>query len=585
MTATLDPSAIREALEFLEPHERDRVSELIAEIKGQLPTEPLVEYQHRPLEFCADVLGVSRNTLVWSLNGYGADYQWDGTSDPIAAVFLAVAAGRRVIGVESATTTGKTFLGACIVLWFLGCFKNATVVTVAPKEKQLELHIWKEIGKLWPGFKARFPSAELTHLRIRMLPNSDAWAAHGFIAGVAANEVEGSATKAQGFHAEHMLIVYEETPGISPAIMMAFRQTCRAPHNIRIGFGNPDNIHDELHKLCTSPGALHIRISALDHPNVVRDDPSIIPGAASREAIEEERLADDQLEEAPLYKSRIRGISPAQSKHAMIKMEWLERAAKNYDDPEIRKRMSIGPKARGVDVANSESGDRAAVARYIGSVLEEVESFQCPDANDLGTAVALEAVEEGINAIDIGVDAIGVGAGCVNEARRTKGLENIQALYSAVPAYQGDQKDDAGKTWEWVPDANRFYNLRAQMWWTMREDLRLNRLAIRRSSSLFKQLTSVEYRIFSGQVRVEEKDDIRKRLGSSPNDADAAIYGNFVRTRAVMAAKHGYRTAEQGRDPQGDYDELVERRRDEEDVEMAGIRTVGHDFEQLGGGF
>jgi hypothetical protein len=31
-------------------------------------------------------------------------------------------------------------------------------------------------------------------------------------------------------------------------------------------------------------------------------------------------------------------------------------------------------------------------------VLYEVESFQCPDANDLGTAVAIEAVEEGSNA-------------------------------------------------------------------------------------------------------------------------------------------------------------------------------------------
>jgi hypothetical protein len=95
-----------------------------------------------------------------------------------------------------------------------------------------------------------------------------------------------------------------------------------------------------------------------------------------------------------LYKSRIRGISPEQSKMAMIRMEWLERAAKNYEDPEIRKRMSIGVKARGVDVANSESGDKAAIARFQGSVLYEVESFQCPDANDLGTAVAIEALRK-----------------------------------------------------------------------------------------------------------------------------------------------------------------------------------------------
>jgi hypothetical protein len=582
MTATLDPTTIREALDFLEPHEVNRVSELLEEIKGQMPVEPLEQYQQDPLGFCEDVLGVSRNTLVWSLNGYGADYKWDGTPDPIAAVFHAIAQGRRVIGVESATTTGKTFLGACVVLWFEGCWKNSLVVTVAPKQEQLELHIWKEISKLWPGFKKRFPQAELTHLRIRMIPGSDVWAAHGFIAGVGANETEASATKAQGFHAEHMLIIFEETPGIKAAIMMAFRQTCRAPHNIRVGFGNPDNIHDELHKLCTSPGALHIRISALDHPNVVRNDPSIIPGAASAEAIEEERLADDQLEEAPLYKSRIRGISPAQSKHAMIKMEWLERAALNYEDNEIRKRMSIGVKARGVDVANSESGDRAAVARFQGACLDEVESFQCPDANDLGTAVAIEAVEEGINALDIGIDAIGVGAGCINEARRTKGLENIIAIYSGVPAFKGDMKEDNGKTWEWVPDANRFYNLRAQMWWMFREDVRLNRLAIRRNTALFKQLTAVEWRPFNGQVRVEEKEETKKTLGSSPNDADAAIYGNFVRTRSIDPPAYLPKTTEYGRDPAGETLTFVPAL---DDDSVGNFRTDNHDFEQLGSGF
>lgn len=581
MTATLnDPRAIREVLDFLEPHEVNRVSELLEEIKDQMPVEPLVEYQKDPLGFCEDVLGVSRNTLVWSLNGYGADYQWDGTPDPIAAVFLAVAAGRRVIGVESATTTGKTFLGACVVLWFEGCWKNATVVTVAPKEKQLELHIWKEIGKLWPGFQARFPQAELTHLRIRMVKGSDAWAAHGFVAGVAAKEVEGSATKAQGFHAEHMLIVFEETPGISPAIMMAFRQTCRAPHNLRLAFGNPDNIHDELHKLCLSPGALHIRISAIDHPNVVRSDPSIIPGAASREAIEEEKLADDAGEEAVLYKSRIRGISPEQSKMAMIRMEWLERAARNYDDVSLRTRLSEGVKARGVDVANSDSGDRAAVARFQGSVLYEVESFQCPDANDLGTAVALEAIEEAIAAIDIGIDAIGVGAGTVNEVRRANGYENVQALYSAAAAYKGDMKGATGQTYEWVPDANRFFNLRAQMWWTLREDLRQNRLAIRRNANLFRELTSVEYRIFSGEVRVEEKAELKKRLGNSPNEGDATVYGNFVRTRSVEAMAATPTTAEYGRDPRGDYATIIPS-----EEEYSGIRSSTHDFEQLGSGF
>jgi hypothetical protein len=43
-----------------------------------------------------------------------------------------------------------------------------------------------------------------------MNENRDDWLAVGFVAGVKADEA--SSTKAQGFHAEHMLMIIEETP-------------------------------------------------------------------------------------------------------------------------------------------------------------------------------------------------------------------------------------------------------------------------------------------------------------------------------------------------------------------------------------
>lgn len=144
-----------------------------------------------------------------------------------------------------------------------------------PIEDQLRLHIWKEIGALWPRFEEHFPGAQLLDLKIRMRdPETDAkgnakekWAATGFKCGVDAGSV--SAVRAQGFHARHMLIVTEETPGIHPAIMAAFENTCTADHNIRLAFGNPDHQQDALHLFCESPGAVPVRISALDHPNLV----------------------------------------------------------------------------------------------------------------------------------------------------------------------------------------------------------------------------------------------------------------------------------------------------------------------------
>lgn len=269
------------------------------------------EYRENPIGWIRDKLGVPERTLRWSLCPGYHTHEWDGTPDPLARVLEALAWGRNV-GVESATGTGKTFLGACIVLWFLACHEDAIVVTAAPKQDQLKLHIWKEIGRLWPRFQQHFPKAQLLDGKVRMrdaVEDRETWAATAFVCGVGADEA--SATKAQGFHAEHMLIVLEETPGIHSAIMTAFENTCTAPHNLRLALGNPDHVEDELHRFCLSPGVEHIRVSALDHPNVVAEDDRIVPGAVGRAAIERRQRLYAHL--PALRDSRIRGISPEQA--------------------------------------------------------------------------------------------------------------------------------------------------------------------------------------------------------------------------------------------------------------------------------
>src|SRR6185369_5785267 len=103
--------------------------------------------------------GIPEHTLRWALNPGYENRAWDGTPDPIAAMFEAVAQGHRAVAVESATGTGKSFAGAILVLWFLACWEDALVVTHALNEKQLELFIWVNITKLWPRFQAHFPTA------------------------------------------------------------------------------------------------------------------------------------------------------------------------------------------------------------------------------------------------------------------------------------------------------------------------------------------------------------------------------------------------------------------------------------------
>lgn len=540
-------------LPYAEPHE-------LAEIDRLISQPPDIAYRTRPIDWLVDVLGMARETIEWSLLPEYQNHTWDGTVDPLAVVCQALADGSDC-GVESATGTGKTFLAAGLVLWFVACWEDALAITTAPIEKQLTAQLWKEIGRHWPKFSARYPVARTVQLRVRMADGegeSERWAVIGYACGVDAGAE--SATRAQGFHAAHMLIVTEETPGIDQAVMKALANTCTGDHNIQLALGNPDFQLDALHEFCMKPDVVHVLISALDHPNVVCGR-EVVPGAVGRKSIAKRLAAADGDEDDPFYCSRVRGISPAESVDALIKLAWCNASAERW------KARTLTPDdlpALGVDVAQSEAGDKSAKARWFGSYLKEVESKRCPNATNLGYEVAQEAKATGINPQHIGIDMIGVGAATVN-AVREKGLSSVSALNSGAAPMDGAQKNADGEKHEWVPDANEHRNLRGQMWWQMREDLRLGRVDLPPNPELFRQLTMPRYERKGAVVVLEEKAQTKKRLGRSPDDADAVVYGNWVRPRKELA---GRKEPEEGKSMPYDYKNRKQFERPNADTEF-----------------
>lgn len=504
---------VNEILAVLTPAERQEFDE---HLKALTPG-PIADsaYQNDPIKWMVERMGVREETLRWSMLPEYENHQWDGTKDPLIAIADALVAGKDV-GVESGTGTGKTRFGALLLQWYLAVHRDGLVVTLAPKGDQLRLHIWKEIGRDWQQFSKRFPQAQLLDLGLRMRgdeQDKQSWAAVGFPVGVEAGAE--SATKAQGFHADRLLFVFEETPGIPKAVMTAVENTCTGDNNQRLAFGNPDHQQDSLHEFCTSPGTVHVRISAYDHPNVVcgRD---IIPGAVTRKAIE--RRSAKYGRSGRLFQSRVRGISPQESASALIRWAWCQQSLAYATTPSFRE----GPKALGVDVANSEAGDKAAIARGVGKVLLEVQDFQCPNANQLGRDVLAEARASMIPAELVGVDSVGVGAGTVNVLHDADFW--VQTLNGgAKPAENGD--------------AERFLNLRSQQHWQMREDLQHARIVLPDDSELWEDLTMPTWETRNGKIVVESKEDIKKRLGRSPNKGDAAILWNWVRHRFIQDVK------------------------------------------------
>lgn len=503
---------------------REHVDRLIA--KEERGEDPYPHDQQIKPAWRKDIFLWSRERLKlpfrrWSSYNWKAyrDHKWDGTPEPLAAAHSALTHDQSV-AISSATGIGKTYFGAILVLWWLDCWEGSQVITLAPKEKQLTLHIWKEIGRLWPLFEKLHPKAEMLQLSIRMRPGREDWAATGFACGVAADEQ--IANKARGFHAEHMLFICEETTGIHKAILTAIEVTCTAPHNLRVFFGNPDSDQDSLALISKEPGIVAVRASALDHPNVVLDDPLLVPGATSLPVIM--RWKDKYGDGHPLYESRARGIAPGQGVDALIRREWLVRCS-THDDA-TRTALAKGAGALGVDVANSEAGDEASWCYMRGASVVDLRAQACPDANAYGRNVIAPYLDSGmVKANRCGVDNVGVGVGTVNELKR---------LRHVVTGLNGGEE-----FWEaFAKDGEVFPNLRCQMWWQARMDLSKGLVSIPPDPELWADLLAPKWWPKNGKIWVESKEDFKKRLGRSPNKGDAFVYANWIR-QAQRTAQFG----------------------------------------------
>lgn len=494
------------------------------------------EYQTDPIGWAVEKLGVPEATLRWSLSDGYDSHTWDGTREPLETAFLAIRDWHDA-AIESGTGTGKSYGVAILILWFLACFEGAEVYTFAPTEDQLKLYIWKNIGDLWSRFSPHFPRAVLTSLTIRMRGGIDeTWSAHGRAVQIRAGEAVSN--RAAGMHAEHMLLVYEETPGIDSSVLAAGKHTCTAPHNLRIAIGNPNHQLDALHLMTQESGVVAVRMSALDHPNVVTGNANLIPGAISQVSIDKRRI--DFGEASPSYQSRVRGISPEQASDALIRLEWLKSARLRYESRKALGTVPTTVTGKGVDAANSPHGDQGAIVDFAENVCIRVDAFPCPDSNALGAQIVREARAAGLPQNRIGVDAIGVGAGTVNEARR-QGM-TVQALYAGGKAMAMVEKTPDGQAVEWSTDVNLFKNLRAQMYWQVRLDLQSGVIDVPYDKQLWEELVAPTFDDSDKVVKVESKDDIKERLGRSPDKADAFVMANWVRKRHVVAPKEAFPT-------------------------------------------
>src|SRR5262245_54720524 len=108
------------------------------------------------------------------------------------------------VAVKACHASGKTFVAAVAVLWFVTRYRDGIVVTTAPTWTQVEKLLWGEIHRAAQSSRIAFPQLSKTELRIG--PGN-------YALGLSTNE----GVRFQGFHGR-ILIVIDEAPGVKADI-------------------------------------------------------------------------------------------------------------------------------------------------------------------------------------------------------------------------------------------------------------------------------------------------------------------------------------------------------------------------------
>lgn len=229
-------------------------------------------YRGHPIAFVKEVIGVE--TL------------WDSVSE----ILTGVHEPPYQLSVDSGHGTGKTFSLALLTNYWYWTTDQCWVITTAPTERDVKDALWTEIRlQQQHALKARntrFPP-DLMPAACEMR-SSDDHVAKGYTAR--------DANSAQGRHRKNMLFVFDEKEGVATPFWDGMKSMFRpGSGDAAVVVGNPFTTTTRAYfEHCRtrpdgSPVWRRIRLSSLDHPNIaagLRGDPYPIPQAVTCEQVD-----------------------------------------------------------------------------------------------------------------------------------------------------------------------------------------------------------------------------------------------------------------------------------------------------------
>ena len=470
------------------------IAEALREAQRRTSTSRFEEFQHqyryKPAAFVHDLV---------SFDGLSQDgptkYQ-----DEI----LQLIPDEKRVAVRGPHGVGKSCLSAWVVLWAVLTADDCKVPTTASAWRQLTKYLWPEIHKWAPRLnwaaigREPFNSNELMKRSLSRLPTCEAFA-------VASN----NSAYIEGAHAQRICYVYDEAKAIP-------NETWDASEGAFAGAGE-DTTAEGYALAISTPGApmgrfydIHKRKRGTEdwHAYHITLEMGIKAGMISRQwATQRAKLWGV---DSPLYQNRVLGEFAKSGDDVAIPLAWVEAANERWHEwVEQGRPDPQGERVLGVDIARY-GDDNSCIAERIGNVVTELEKW-----GKEGLMATTGRIKNRLGRDRAQIDLIGMGAGVYDRL--------VEQGCDVVPIDFREKSD-----WTDISGEVEMYNLRAAAWWSLREgldpDTKGEPILLPPDDELTGDLTTPKYGYMSsGKLKIESKEDIKKRLGHSPDTGDSVV--------------------------------------------------------------
>lgn len=436
------------------------------------------------------------------------------------------------VAVAAGTARGKDFIGAVASLCFFWLtprwkgdilVENTKVALTAPTGRQIFNIMYPEVSRLFNN--SLFKVGKLVGTDIRT--DYDEWFLTGFKADDTKTEVWS------GFHAVNTMFLVTEASGISEMTFDSIEGNLQGNSRMVLIF-NPNTSIGYAARAMTSPRWKSFRLDDLNAPNV-KQKKIVIPGQVDYEWVKDkvelwcEKIRPDELDEGKgdfkwegetyrpndLFRVKVRGMFPEVSEDILIPPLWVELAKERWRRTKQLGLIKSVPKKIGADIAGM-GVDSSVIVERMDNFVFPFEVYQSAGkADHMKMAGIIKNKLTGRNQAFI--DTIGEGAGVYsrlvelglkNKAFSVKASESAAGLHDVTGIYE-------------------FVNMRTYLAWAFRDWLNpVNgcEACLPPEGRLAQELTQVRYFILSsGKIKLEEKSEIKKRLGYSPDEFDSLV--------------------------------------------------------------